>query len=60
MKVQCGVCKDFFELPEEVLRTMMIRAFSVRENPEFQGISDAFIPRKPDLQKKHICQIETR
>jgi hypothetical protein len=37
---------------------MMIRAFSVRENPEFQGIPDAFIPKKPDLQKYHICQIE--
>ena len=58
MKIQCGVCKDFFELPEEVRRSMMIRAFSVRENPEDQGIPNAFIPGKPDLQKYHVCKIE--
>lgn len=58
MEVQCNQCKDFFELPEEVRRSMMIRDFSVRDDPEDQGILNAFIPRKPDLQKYHICQNE--
>jgi hypothetical protein len=58
MKIQCGVCKEFFELPEEARRSMMIRAFSVRDDSKHQEIPNAFISEKPDLQKYHVCKIE--